>query len=413
MGDSWKSFKLGDVCECITDGAHQSPKSVSDGYPMASVKDLTFWGLKLDTARRISKADYEILVGQGCQPRANDVLIAKDGNSALDTVCVLKEDVAAVLLSSVAILRPRRNAIDPTYLYLYFRNPQTIDYLKTNFISGAAIPRVVLRDFKKAQILLPSLDEQHTIASILGALDDKIDINRRMNETLEAIARAIFKDWFVDFGPTRAKMEGRAPYLAPEIWALFPDKLDDNDTPQSWPILRWNEVATLEYGKSLRDYQSAAGQHPVYGTNGSIGWCDRVLCNRPGTIIGRKGAYRGVHFSDRPFFVIDTAFYLDLDERYSARWAYYSISMIDINAMDSGSAIPSTSREDFYNLTTTVPPASIQSKFDELLSPLWLRQGQNQAENQTLAATRDLLLPKLMSGEIRVKDAEKIAEAAL
>jgi len=87
--------------------------------------------------------------------------------------------------------------------------------------------------------------------------------------------------------------------------------------------------------------------------------------------------------------------------------------MIDINAMDSGSAIPSTSREDFYNLTTTVPPASIQSKFDELLSPLWLRQGQNQAENQTLAATRDLLLPKLMSGEIRVKDAEKIAEAAL
>ena len=74
--------------------------------------------------------------------------------------------------------------------------------------------------------------EQHAIASVLGALDDKIDLNRRMNETLEAMARAIFKDWFVDFGPTRAKMEGRAPYLAPEIWALFPDRLDDEGKPE-------------------------------------------------------------------------------------------------------------------------------------------------------------------------------------
>ena len=76
--------------------------------------------------------------------------------------------------------------------------------------------------------------EQTAIASILGALDDKIDLNRRMNETLEAMARAIFKDWFVDFGPTRAKMEGRAPYLAPEIWALFPDRLDDEGKPEGW-----------------------------------------------------------------------------------------------------------------------------------------------------------------------------------
>ena len=80
-----------------------------------------------------------------------------------------------------------------------------------------------------------------SIASILGALDDKIDLNRRMNETLEAMARAIFKDWFVDFGPTRAKMEGGAPYLAPEIWALFPDRLDDEGKPEGW---QYSAVAT-------------------------------------------------------------------------------------------------------------------------------------------------------------------------
>ena len=80
--------------------------------------------------------------------------------------------------------------------------------------------------------------DQRAIASILGALDDKIDLNRRMNETLEAMARAIFKDWFVDFGPTRAKMEGGAPYLAPEIWALFPDRLDDEGKPEGWKMGR-------------------------------------------------------------------------------------------------------------------------------------------------------------------------------
>ena len=80
-----------------------------------------------------------------------------------------------------------------------------------------------------------AVTESAALPPILGALDDKIELNRRMNETLEAMARAIFKDWFVDFGPTRAKMEGRAPYLAPDIWALFPDRFDDDGKPEGWP----------------------------------------------------------------------------------------------------------------------------------------------------------------------------------
>ncbi|MBK8176935.1 MAG: restriction endonuclease subunit S [Rhodospirillales bacterium] len=140
-------------------------------------------------------------------------------------------------MSSVAILRPNKRLIDPTFLYLCFRNPSFIDYLKSNFISGAAIPRVVLRDFKKAKILLPPLDEQLIISSLLGALDDKIELNRQTNEILEALARAFFRDWFVDFGPVRAKAEGRPPYLAPDLWALFPDALDDDDKPVGWD--RW------------------------------------------------------------------------------------------------------------------------------------------------------------------------------
>ncbi|MFN7305340.1 MAG: restriction endonuclease subunit S, partial [Acetobacteraceae bacterium] len=101
-------------------------------------------------------------------------------------------------------------------------------------VTGSAQPQITRRDLVGHKISWTSPIRQEAIASVLGALDDKIELNRRMNETLEATARAIFKDWFVDFGPTRAKMEGRAPYLAPDIWSLFPDRLDEKGKPEGW-----------------------------------------------------------------------------------------------------------------------------------------------------------------------------------
>ena len=151
----WPTRTLQDVCLKITDGAHNSPKSVTDGKPMASVKDLTRFGVDLSEARHIAVEEFNKLVKQGCMPEVGDVLIAKDGNSALDTVCNIKKPLDAVLLSSVAILRPDPNIIDSDFLKYYFTSKVTIDYLKSNFISGAAIPRVVLKDFKKAEIRLP------------------------------------------------------------------------------------------------------------------------------------------------------------------------------------------------------------------------------------------------------------------
>ncbi|MBM4056492.1 MAG: hypothetical protein FJ264_17870 [Planctomycetes bacterium] len=111
-----------------------------------------------------------------------------------------------------------------------------------------------------------------------------------------------------------------------------------------WEKTTWGELATLEYGKSLRDYQGTKGDIPVYGTNGRIGYTDKPLCTFPTVIIGRKGAYRGVHYSNKPFFVIDTAFYLKpKSPKIDLKFAYYQLLTQDINSLDSGSAIPSTS----------------------------------------------------------------------
>ena len=116
--------------------------------------------------------------------------------------------------------------------------------------------------------------EQRAIAHILGTLDDKIELNRRMNETLEAMARAIFKSWFVDFDPVRAKAEGRDPGLPKHIADLFPDRFEDSELgeiPEGWSVTNWGALVTLEYGKSLTGYDGENGEYPVYGTNGRIG----------------------------------------------------------------------------------------------------------------------------------------------
>lgn len=138
---------------------------------------------------------------------------------------------------------------------------------------------------------------------------------------------------------------------------------------ESWRQVTWGDLATLEYGKGLRSYQEQKSTYPVYGTNGQIGWCDVALCKKPGIIIGRKGAYRGVHLSKTPFFVIDTAFYLNvLSNEVDLIWAYYQLINFDINKIDSGSAIPSTSREAFYQIPVLLPPLPIQRKIASILS---------------------------------------------
>jgi type I restriction enzyme, S subunit len=234
-----------------------------------------------------------------------------------------------------------------------------------------------------------------------------------MNETLEAMARALFKSWFVNFDPVRAKSEGLDPGLPNPLAELFSDSFVDSELaeiPKGWRVANWGALVSLEYGKSLRDYDRSNLAYPVYGTNGMIGSHSRPLCNHPGIIIGRKGAYRGVHFCSTPFFVIDTAFYVEPKESIELRWAYYELLRQDINSMDSGSAIPSTSREDFYNLGVLSPPFKVQQAFAELLNPFWARQEHNNRESGTLTSLRDTLLPKLISGELRVKDAERIVE---
>ncbi len=161
---------------------------------------------------------------------------------------------------------------------------------------------------------------------------------------------------------------------------------DTNKMQDGWEEKTWGDLATLEYGKGLLGYKNAIGHVPVFGTNGQIGWHDEPLCNDSGIIVGRKGAYRGIHFSTLPFYVIDTAFYLRPTTPIDIKWAYWKLLTYDINSMDSGSAIPSTSRDAFYSLPVDVPPLPEQKAIADVLSSLDDKIELLRKQNETLEA---------------------------
>jgi type I restriction enzyme, S subunit len=192
LGDipqGWEVVSIDDVCSRVTDGSHHSPKSVDEGLPMASSKDMHDWGLNLETCRLISPEDFADLVRNDCKPKRNDVLVTKDGANYLKYIFVTRAEQEVVLLSSVAILRPNAR-ISPHLLAAILKEPENKGRLK-NYVTGAAIPRVILKDFKRFELLLPSEGVQRAWARIaepmteqIWRLIDKIQNLRRTRDLL-------------------------------------------------------------------------------------------------------------------------------------------------------------------------------------------------------------------------------------
>jgi type I restriction enzyme S subunit len=316
---------------------------------------------------------------------------------------------------------------NPRYAYYFLK---TLDLSALN--SGSAQPSLNRNFVHPIPIVIPTACEQAAIAAVLSALDDKINLNRRMNDTLEAMARATFKDWFVDFGPTRAKMEGDAPYLASEIWALFPDRLDEDGKPEGWKSGTLAEYANLNPESWSRSsiparikYVDLSGTK--WGTIEFIALLDRghapsraqrIL--RPGdTIVGMVRPGNGSYaFVGECGLTGSTGFAVLRPKRSEARELIYLASTAPENIdrlshLADGAAYPAVRPE--VVLATEIMDAgkSLMKAFSTATGLLIDRLEANKQEIATLAQTRDLLLPKLMSGEIRMKDAEKIAEAAL
>ncbi|QKT05004.1 restriction endonuclease subunit S [Ectothiorhodospiraceae bacterium 2226] len=304
-------------------------------------------------------------------------------------------------------LTVNRGIADPIFCYYQFCSEDQQDYIRKNAIQ-TGVPHTNLGILRGTPFLLPPLPEQRAIAHILGTLDDKIELNRRRNQTLEAMARALFKDWFVDFGPVRAKMEGRAPYLTAEIWELFPDRLDVEGKPEGWETKRVSDYLSLAYGKSLPAGKRHQGGVPVYGSGGITGFHNESLVNGPAVIVGRKGTVGSLYWEDRPCFPIDTVFYVQPKAPLS--FCYYLLERLPLRDMNTDAAVPGLNRENVYRLEVSASPTALIAAFAATAARFRETIAAVSGESETLAQLRDTLLPKLISGELRVKDAGRLLE---
>lgn len=297
---------------------------------------------------------------------------------------------------------------------------------------GSPIPSTTRAAVYVRDVEIPSPVDQRAIAAVLGALDDRIELNRRMNETLEAMARVLFKDWFVDFGPTRAKAEGRPAYLAPEIWDLFPDALDNEDKPVGWQFGNLMDLADLhpESWSKKNPPQSVEYvdlANTKWGTIESTQFFEwakapsraqQVL--RPGdTIVGTvrpgNGSYSLV---GRDGLTGSTRFAV-LRPKTSAcqELVYLTATSKDnierLTHLADGAAYPAVRPNVVGETEFPLPGEKAIEAFSAATHQMIDRVEANKLESQTLAQLRDLLLPKLMTGEIRVRDAEKAVENLL
>ncbi|PCJ15145.1 MAG: type I restriction endonuclease subunit S [Candidatus Cloacimonadota bacterium] len=447
MSVEWQKYTLDEVCVKITDGAHNSPKSALVGKPMASVKDLTSFGIDLSNARLIEINEFNKLVKQGCQPIVGDVVIAKDGNSALDTVCTIDYPIDAVLLSSVAILRPDQKLLDSRYLKYYFNCKTVLDYLKSNFISGAAIPRVVLRDFKKANINLPPLKTQKKIAHILGTLDEKIELNNKMNKSLETMTQAIFKSWFVDFDPVKAKIKAIKNKQDPELAAqkviatvkpflkqtpeklrhiagLFPSKLVNSELgliPDGWGVkeaidliylnrnswtirnhpeeVKYIDLANTKNGCIL-EIQSFVWQEAPSRAKRKVFLGDTII----GTVRPANRSFSHI-FKSTEGLTASTGFAVLTPKLDLYRELIYFSSTLDSNflrlkVLADGGAYPAVNPRVISDYLIPFDIKIIKN-FHDISNYILKKVGINQSENDTLSILRDTLLPQLLSGELK------------
>ena len=275
---------------------------------------------------------------------------------------------------------------DKLFLYYLFNTRDVRAQLQAT-ATGSKVRHTAPSRIEDVEVLLPPLQTQQLIGSVLSAYDELIENNTRRIQILEELAQAIYREWFVQF---RFPGHDRVPLVDTDFGSL----------PMGWLAARLRDVAELAYGKALKATDRRGGSVAVYGSGGVVGWHDEALAVGPGVVIGRKGNVGSVYWSDGPFFPIDTTYYVKT--RFPLTFMYFALR--DLKFIDSHAAVPGLSRDQAYGLPLIVPSAEVCSRFDEIISPIFELRRTLLGATKNLQATRDLLLPRLMSGEIDVSE---------
>ena len=334
---------------------------------------------------------------------------------------VLETDEPTTFESSIIRARPDPSRADSLFLYYYFNSPAGLHSLDT-IRRQVAVAGITGGDLSQLPIRMPPLREQKAIAHVLNTLDDKIELNRRMNRTLEEMARAIFQDWFVDFGPTRAKIEGQEPYLPPELWDLFPDELvasELGETPEGWEVKPLNHLVTLNPKETLKKGTEAPyldmaslptdGCNPTapstrrFNSGSRFRNGDTLLARITPCLENGKTAYiqclpeEAVGWGSTEFIVMRGI--LPTTSEYTYLLARnQDFRSHAIQSMTGTSGRQRVQTESISRYSLSVPPVHVQEAFNKQVRPLFKKIELNRNEADQLTVQRDTLIPMLVSG---------------
>lgn len=360
----WKETLLIDVTSKIGDGLHGTPKYDNQGeYYFINGNNLIDGKIVIKPeTKKVSKSEF---LKHQKSLSSNTILLGINGT--FGNVAIYNNE-KCVLGKSACYINVNEK-VDKRFLYYNFLNKDFQLFLES-IATGTTIPNVPLKGLREYSFFLPDLPEQHSIASVLSSLDDKIDLLHRQNKTLEQMAETLFRQWFVE------------------------------EAKDEWESGCLSDLVIVKYGKDHKSLED--GVIPAFGSGGVMRYVSKSLYEKESVLIPRKGTLSNLFWVDYPFWTVDTMFYTEMKQDYIAKFIYLHLKEQDLASMNVGSAVPSMTTEILNNLPITIPSTQLLRRFDEEVGLLYNKTSFNKKQISKLESIRDLLLPKLMNGAIRV-----------
>ncbi len=394
----WKLVTLEDAMDAIIDYRGKTPKKTESGIPLITAK-IVKGGYVLEPFEFIAEDNYDSWMVRGL-PQVGDVVLTTEAPLG-ETAQLTSSNVA--LAQRIVTLRGKKGLLDNDFLLCALQSDFVQHQLESR-ASGSTVKGIKQSELRKVSLPIPPLHQQKKISQVLKSLSNKLVCNTQTNQILEQMAQAIFKSWFVDFDPVKAKMNGGQPEgMDAATASLFPEKLVESELgliPEGWKPKQLKDILELAYGKALKKTDRVEGNVPVYGSGGLTGYHNQILVEGPGIIVGRKGTVGSVYWEPKAFYPIDTVFYVKPKAGYSLKYCHLVLQNLGLKNMNTDAAVPGLNRNNAYRLDVIIPNEAVLDKFNIIMQSFQLLIDANNAQNTNLSLLRDTLLPELLSGKI-------------
>lgn len=367
----------------IFDGPHATPDEAEDGPYFLGIKNITDDGrLDFSDPRYVSESEFPRWTKR-VQPAPGDVVFTYE--ATLHRYALIPEGFRGCLGRRVALVRPDPAKVDSRFLLYFFLSAAWRAVVEGNVISGATVDRIPLERFPTFPAALPPLPVQRRIGDMVSSYDNLIDNNRRRMKLLEDSLRLLFDEWFV-----------RLRFPGCQRAASF------DGVPEGWQRLPLDQVLFLQRGFDLPIQDREEGAVPIYGASGINGFHNVAKVSGPGIVTGRAGSLGVVHFVPGDFWPLNTSLWVKEFRRASPRFAVHLLQSMNLDRYGQGATMPMLDRKVVHQVEVLFPPSDLMATFESFAIDVYAQIAVLQSQSQKLSIARDLLLPRLMSGELTV-----------